>query len=164
MSSRVVSLAIWLTEGKRNLAEFQRSPFHDTLRTEIRDHYTNLFENFPKETLAKVEALLRAAKIEEPLSPSMSASRTLEGCWELKTHDKPKTVTVNGITDYAYRFIPMVLNAELMGEREVVRHLCHNRACVCPDHLVIGSYQQNTQDEDERRYAGRDSKGRGQKA
>jgi len=38
----------------------------------------------------------------------------------------------------------------------------HNRACVCPDHLVIGSYQQNTQDEDERRYAGRDSKGRGQ--
>ena len=164
MSSRVVSLTIWLTEGKRNLAEFQRSPFHDTLRTEIRDHYTNLFENFPKETLAKVEALLRAAKIEEPLSPSMSASRTLEGCWELKTHDKPKTETVNGTTDYAYRFIPMVLNAELMGEREVVRHLCHNRACVCPDHLVIGSYQQNTQDEDERRYAGRDSKGRGQKA
>ena len=101
MSSRVVSLAIWLTEGKRNLAEFQRSPFHDTLRTEIRDHYTNLFENFPKETLAKVEALLRAAKIEEPLSPSMSASRTLEGCWELKTHDKPTTVTVNGTTDYA---------------------------------------------------------------
>jgi hypothetical protein len=29
---------------------------------------------------------------------------------------------------------------------------------------VIGSYQQNTQDEDERRYAGRDSRGRGQKA
>ena len=164
MSSRVVSLEIWLTEGKRNLAEFQRSPFHDTLRTEIRDHYTNLFENFPKETLAKVEALLRAAKIEEPLSPSMSASRTLEGCWELNTQDKPKTVTVNGTTDYAYRFIPMVLNAELMGEREVVRHLCHNRACVCPDHLVIGSHQQNTQDEDERRYAGRDSRGRGQKA
>ena len=164
MSSRVVSLTIWPTEGKRNLAEFQRSPFHDTLRTEISDPYTNLFENFPKETLAKVEALLRAAKIEEPPLPSMSASRTLEGCWELKTHDKPKTVTVNGTTDYAYRFIPMVLNAELMGEREVVRHLCHNRACVCPDHLVIGSYQQNTQDEDERRYAGRDSKGRGQKA
>ncbi|WP_411572585.1 hypothetical protein [Thalassobacter stenotrophicus] len=50
-----------------------------------------------------------------------------------------------------------------MGDREVVRHLCHNRACVCPDHLAIGSYQQNTQDENERRYAGRDSQGRGQK-
>ena len=164
MSSRVVSLTIWLTEGKRNLAEFQRSPFHDTLRTEIRDHYTNLFENFPEETLAKVEALLLAAKIKDPRPPSMSASRTLEGCWELKTHNKPKTITIHGITDLAYRFIPIILNAELMGEREVVRHLCHNRACVCPDHLVIGSYQQNTQDEDERRYAGRDSKGRGQKA
>ena len=85
MSSRVVSLAIWLTEGKRNLAEFQRSPFHDTLRTEIRDHYTNLFENFPKETLAKVEALLRAAKIEEPLSPSMSARDS--------PHSSPPAVT-----------------------------------------------------------------------
>jgi hypothetical protein len=164
MSNRVALLTIWLTEGKRNLAEFERSPFHDTLRTEIRDHYTTLFENFPKETLAKVEALLRAAKIKEPLPPSMSASRTLEGCWELKTHKDPKTVTVNGTTDYAYRFIPIVLNAELMGEREVVRHLCHNRACVCPDHLVFGSYKQNTQDEAERKYAGRDSKGRGQKA
>jgi len=93
----------------------------------------------------------------------MSASRTLEGCWELKTHNNPKTVGIFNITDYAYRFIPMVLNAELMGDREVVRHLCHNRACVCPDHLAIGSYQQNTQDENERRYAGRDSQGRGQK-
>jgi len=162
MSSRVFLTTTWLDAGRRNLAEFQRSPFHDTLRTEIRDHYTNLFENFPKEALAKVEALLRAAKIKDPLPPSMSASKTLEGCWELKTHKDPKTITIHGITDLAYRFIPIILNAELMGEREVVRHLCHNRACVCPDHLVIGSYQQNTQDEDERRYAGRDSKGRGQ--
>ena len=117
MSSKIALLTIWLTEVKRNLAEFQRSPFHDTLRTEIRDHYTNLFENFPKETLAKVEALLRAAKIEEPLLPSMSASRTLEGCWELKTHDKPKNSNRERYHwTTPYRFIPMVLNAELMGE------------------------------------------------
>ena len=103
------------------------------------------------------------AKVKEPLPPSMSASRTLEGCWELKTHDKLQTITIKGFPDYAYRFIPIILNAELMGEREVVRHLCHNRACVCPDHLVIGSYKQNTQDEAERLYSGRDSKGKGQK-
>tara|TARA_B110000211_G_scaffold61096_1_gene68990 strand:- start:930 stop:1214 length:285 start_codon:yes stop_codon:yes gene_type:complete len=93
----------------------------------------------------------------------MSNSRALEGCWELKTHDDPKTITINGFPDYAYRFVPIVLTADLMGEREAVRHLCHNRACINPDHLLIGTYQQNTQDEAERIYAGRDSKGRGQK-
>jgi len=163
VDSREAKLNAWIEEGERNLAEFKRSPFHEALRNESRDSYTNLFENHATEALAKVRDLLVAAKITDPLPPSMSASRTLEGCWELKTHNNPKTVGICNITDYAYRFIPMVLNAELMGEREVVRHLCHNRACVCPDHLAIGSYQQNTQDENERRYAGRDSQGRGQK-
>ena len=164
MDRREAQLATWLAEGKRNLAEFRKSPFHEELRSANRDHYTNLIENHPIETLAKVEELLMGAKIKEPIPPSMSASRTLEGCWELKTHDKPQTITINRLPDYAYRFVPIILKAELMGEREVVRHLCHNRACVCPDHLVIGSYKQNTQDEAERKYAGRDSKGRGQKA
>ena len=160
---RETKLNAWIEEGKRNLAEFRRSPFHEELRSTNRDHYTNLIENHPTETLAKVEELLMGAKIKDPLPSSMSASRTLEGCWELKTHDNPQNITINGFPDLAYRFVPIILKAELMGEREVVRHLCHNRACVCPDHLVIGSYQQNTQDEDERRYAGRDSKGRVQK-
>jgi hypothetical protein len=160
---REAQLNAWIEEGKRNLAEFRRSPFHEELRSVNRDHYTNLIENHPTETLAKVRELLMSATVKEPLPPSMSASRTLEGCWELKTHDKPQTITINRLPDLAYRFIPIILNAELMGEREVVRHLCHNRACVCPDHLVIGSYKQNTQDEAERLYAGRDSKGKGQK-
>lgn len=160
---RQAQLTAWIEEGKRNLAEFRRSPFHEELRSVRRDHYTSLIENHPTETLAKVRELLMSAKVKAPLPPSMSASRTLEGCWELKTHENPQTITINRFPDYAYKFIPIILNAELMGEREVVRHLCHNRACVNPDHLVIGTYQQNTQDEHERIYAGRDSKGRGQK-
>ena len=163
MDSREAQLNVWIEEGKRNLAEFRRSPFHEELRSARRDHYTNLIENRPTDTLAKVRELLMKAKVKEPIPPSMSASRTLEGCWELKTHNKPQTITINRLPDYAYRFIPIILNAELMGEREVVRHLCHNRACVNPEHLVIGSYQQNTQDEAERLYSGRDSKGKGQK-
>ena len=50
-----------------------------------------------------------------------------------------------------------------MSDREVVRHLCHNRACVCPDHLQIGTQQENRQDEYERVYSGKDSQGRDQK-
>ena len=161
---REAQLNAWLAEGERNLAECRRSPFHEELLSTNGDHYTNLIENHPAETSAKVRELLMSAKVKEPLPPSMSASRTLEGCWELKTRENPQTIKINRFPDYAYRFIPIVLNAELMGEREVVRHLCHNRACVNPDHLVIGSYKQNTQDDAERIYSGRDSKGRGQKA
>lgn len=163
MSNREAKLNAWLNDGAKNLTSFRRSPFHDTLRSPRRDHYTDLIENHAEEALAKVERLLRDARMREPMPPSMSASRTLEGCWELKTHNAPKTITVNGFTDLAYRFISTILEADLMGDREVVRHLCHNRACVCPDHLVIGSQQQNAQDEDERRYAGRGAKGRGQR-
>ena len=162
MSSRGSKIDAWLTRGAINLVAFRRSPFHKALRSPSRDHYTQLFEDYPEETLAKVEVLLRDARQKEPMPQSMSASRTLEGCWELKTHDNPKTLTINGFADFAYRFVPIVLTADLMGERELVRHLCHNRACVCPDHLVIGTYQQNAQDEDERLYAGRGPKGKGQ--
>jgi hypothetical protein len=163
VSSREDKISDWLNEGRRNHAKFHRSPFHDSLRTDVRDHYTNLIENFPKETLAEVEKLLQEAKVIEPLPSSMSASRTIESCWVLKTQKNPKMIKVKGYTDYAYRFIVIVLNTELMSDREVVRHLCHNRACVCPDHLQIGSYQENRQDEYERVYSGRDSEGRDQK-
>ena len=163
MSSREDKISDWLNEGRRNLAKFSRSPFHDNLRTDVRDHYTNLIENFPKKTLAEVEKLLQEAKVIEPLPSSMSASRTTESCWVLKSQNNPKKITVNGFEDYAYRFIEIVLNTEMMSDREVVRHLCHNRACVCPDHLQIGTQQENRQDEYDRVYSGRDSEGRGQK-
>ena len=163
MKTKDTKINAWLEEGRRNLGKFSRSPFHDNLRTTVRDHYTNLIENFPKEALAEVEKLLQEAKVIEPLPSSMSASRTTESCWVLKTHKNPKMITVKGYTDYAYRFIAIVLNTELMGDREVVRHLCHNRACVCPDHLQIGTQQENRQDEYERMYSGRDSEGRDQK-
>jgi hypothetical protein len=162
MSNKEAKINAWLKQGANSLLDFRRSPFHDTLRSAPRDHYTNLFENYEDGLLASVERLLRGAKVREPHPISMSNSRAIEGCWELQTHDDPKTITINGYQDYAYRFVPIVLTADLMGEREVIRHLCHNRACVCPDHLVIGTYQQNKQDETERVYSGRGPKGDGQ--
>ena len=163
MKTKDTKINAWLEEGRRNLGKFSRSPFHDNLRTTVRDHYTNLIENFPKEALAEVEKLLQEAKVIEPLPSSMSASRTTESCWVLKSQKNPKKITVNGFEEYAYRFIVIVLNTELMSDREVVRHLCHNRACVYPEHLQIGTQQENRQDEYERVYSGRDSESRDQK-
>ena len=67
-------LITWLREGERNLAEFKRSPFHEELRNESRDSYTNLFEKHPTEALAKVRDLLVAAKITDP-TPSVHVSK-----------------------------------------------------------------------------------------
>ena len=71
MKTKDTKINAWLEEGRRNLGKFSRSPFHDNLRTTVRDHYTNLIENFPKEALAEVEKLLQEAKVIEPLPSSM---------------------------------------------------------------------------------------------
>jgi len=42
----------WLKHGADNLLNFQRSPFHETLRSASRDHYTNIFENYAEDLLA----------------------------------------------------------------------------------------------------------------
>lgn len=38
----------------------------------------------------------------------------------------------------------------------VIRHLCHNKCCINPDHLVVGTQQQNI---DDKVAAGRQAKG-----
>jgi hypothetical protein len=47
----------------------------------------------------------------------------------------------------AYRFIYCVLNQEAASTRQVVRHRCHNRLCVNPEHLVLGSQADNKRDD-----------------
>jgi len=47
----------------------------------------------------------------------------------------------------AYRLIYCVLNREIASRDRVVRHRCHNRLCVNPDHLEIGSQADNKRDD-----------------
>jgi len=49
----------------------------------------------------------------------------------------------------AYRFIYCILKEVVAGYDDVVRHRCHNRHCINPDHLEIGSRGDNLQDERE---------------
>ena len=144
-----------IQQGRENLAEFQRSPFHDTLRTEIRDSYTKLFEEYPEEALAECEHYFKKAK-KPPAKPNtFSNSQSYEGCWELGTQANPQRVDCFGVEDYLYRFVVLVLSATLPYDGEVVRHRCHNRKCIRPEHLQLGSQQQNKADDNERRYVGR---------
>ena len=45
----------------------------------------------------------------------------------------------------AHRFSYEMVNGEL-GRGKVVRHTCDNPKCVNPDHLVMGTHSENTQD------------------
>lgn len=147
-------ISTWLATGRKNLAEFQRSPFHDTLTTPSREFYASIFEDYPFEAIKRVENLLNQAREADRNPRRMSGVSALSGCWTLGTGKTPRKVKFAGSRDYAYRFIPAVLSAVLLTHKDIIRHRCHNRSCVCPDHLTISDHKGNRDDEQERRYGG----------
>ena len=47
----------------------------------------------------------------------------------------------------AYCFIYCVLNRQIASRDQVVRHRCHNRLCINPGHLELGSAADNKHDD-----------------
>ncbi len=47
----------------------------------------------------------------------------------------------------AYRFIYCALNEVWLSYDEVVRHRCNTRRCINPDHLEVGSREDNSRDD-----------------
>jgi hypothetical protein len=59
----------------------------------------------------------------------------------------PRKVKFRGRQVTAYRFIHCVLTHAIASEDHVVRHRCHNRLCVNPAHLELGSQADNKRDD-----------------
>ena len=136
-----------IMDGKSRLDTFERSRFHEKLRSPARDNYTMLFEDAPDEALAYCEKYLRKAKKCSAPARMISSIQSSTGCWELGTLKSPRRAKLLGVSDYLYRFITLTLTATLPYEGEVVRHLCNNRKCIRPDHLKIGSSGENKMDD-----------------
>jgi homing endonuclease-like protein len=86
------------------------------------------------------EALARANSL------SAEADYEANGCITTPTTE-PRKVRLRGRQMSAYRLIYCVANDVALSWHEVVRHRCHNRRCINPDHLVTGDRRDNKHDD-----------------
>lgn len=108
-----------------------------TLRDASEDWLENVLENHLEEARKRALSLLAEAR------------ETETGCMVTDTKAIRK-VRFHGNQTAAYRFVYCVLTETTAGYAQVVRHLCHNRQCINPDHLTIGSRADNKRDDWER--------------
>lgn len=77
--------------------------------------------------------------------------RVLEnGCWYCTSHSYRKedgrlTIAIKGKKDYLYRFVYREFKGDI-PDGLVVRHMCNNPYCLNPNHLEIGTHQDNVND------------------
>ncbi len=70
--------------------------------------------------------------------------------------ERRRKIRFNGRQVAACRFVYCLVTGSVLTEDHVVRHRCHNRRCINPDHLQLGTAWDNRQDEYARRGNGVD--------
>jgi hypothetical protein len=61
--------------------------------------------------------------------------------------ERPSKLRIAGKQIDAYRLTYCVVNREVLSWDDVVRHRCHNRLCINPEHLTRGSRRDNKHDD-----------------
>lgn len=98
------------------------------------ERWTNIHANHKEEARQRALSLIAAG------------IHTDTGCIETPTLAVRK-VRFKGEQYAAYRFIYCALNDVTPSFEEVIRHRCHNRRCINPAHLDIGSRADNKRDD-----------------
>lgn len=84
---------------------------------------------------------------------------TTGGCWENISHTKDKDgygkIQLNGKCWRIHRLVYCLENGIELDENIVVRHKCDNPCCFNPNHLEIGTIQDNIDDRKERKRSAR---------
>ena len=66
---------------------------------------------------------------------------------ELGTQDVPARIQWQGRRIRAYQLVAWSYANEIPMPKQVVRHLCNNRACINPAHLKVGLQVENLMDQ-----------------
>lgn len=98
------------------------------------ERWTDIHANHKEEARKRALSLIAAGTI------------TDTGCIVTDTTAVRK-VRFMGAQYQAYRFIYCALNDITPSFEEVIRHRCHNRRCINPAHLEIGSRADNKRDD-----------------
>lgn len=156
----------WMADAETKLRAWAPSPLKDLLTTDRRRAYQSLIED-PDNSLQFLRNCLTHAKVRPARPYHIQNIEAPGGCWELGTQIVPHKTRVTpesgaAFTSHTYRLVFILTRALVLDEDDFVRHMCNNRACIRPDHLEVGSAQQNKQDEERRKYAGNSPQGRGQ--
>lgn len=107
---------------------------HFRFEDESEERLRILFEQHHEEARTRAFALIEGAREDE------------NGCLVSDTVT-PRKVRFRGHQYEVYRFVYCVLNEVIASRRDVVRHRCHNRLCVNPEHLILGTQADNKHDD-----------------
>jgi hypothetical protein len=128
-----------LTQWDVEVAKSHSQTLSRLLRNDTRDWWEQNLTTHRTELLDKLREILE------------TTTETQDGCLEVATKT-PRRVTWKGKRLYAYRLLCVASQGVLPRKDEVVRHRCHNRRCINPEHLQLGTQQDNIHDERVRQY------------
>ena len=126
----------WLDGLEARLHAFERDVFFEMTSTSDREWWAQTIED-NMQTQAQIVTLFEQSIVQK------------NGCREPEAKGV-KRVSIRGRQIYAYQLIYWAGNALIPSKGEMVRHQCHNRRCINPEHLLHGDQRENLQDSKER--------------
>ncbi|WP_416358956.1 HNH endonuclease [Antarctobacter sp.] len=146
-NSRIPSLIAAQTqqsclEACRN---FDGDPFPDLEPKKTRAWWAETYTDFSEELALNIRHQLEKSIL------TSSECLTMTGRNGTTTASQPQRIFWRGRRQKVYQLVAWGISGELPMKRSVVRHKCHNRLCIHPAHLTIGTQAQNLLDQRFRR-------------